>query len=133
MLQVRVHHGHDRRGRGAHAFDRRAGKAATSEALDHPDARVAATDLARRIGGTVAAVVVDEDRLPTRRAERRFEPGDHRRDVGGFIEGRQDDGQLERLGGDSLGGGGESGVVHVHGLAGYMVNINKSLRAAVHA
>ena len=48
-------------------------------------------------GGAVRAVVIDVDRLPGDAGQRRLQLGDHRRDIGALVEGRDDDAQDGRV------------------------------------
>ena len=98
MLQVAVDDGHDRRRGRTHPLDTGGGKPAPADPLDHAHPRVPLAKFARRVRRAVGAVVVDENRLPPPPhqclVELRHEDGD----VGAFVEGRNDDRDLQRGG-----------------------------------
>ena len=98
VLQIGIHHRHHGRGGGARALDHRRGKSAPADPLDDPDLAVVERDLAQRIGGTVGAVVVDEDRFPAQFRQFRVELFDQRDDIVALVERGQDDRDFKHSG-----------------------------------
>ena len=79
-------------------LDRNVTPAAPADPLDDPDLAVVERDLAQRIGGTVGAVVVDEDRFPAQFRQFRVELFDQRDDIVALVERGQDDRDFKHSG-----------------------------------
>ena len=97
MLKVGVHHGHVAGLARQHALEAGAGEAAPADAADAADAAIARADGARGRGRAVRRVVVDENNLPVARPSRSCASRSTRsRNIGLFVEGRNDDGEFRR-------------------------------------
>ena len=96
MLKVGVHHGHVAGLARQHALEASARQAAPAYAADAADAAIVRADGARGRGRAVRRVVVDENNLPVARRQKLRQPLDQKWNIGLFVEGRNDDGELRR-------------------------------------
>ena len=99
MLEVAIHHRHERRGTGHDPLDDRAGQSPASDpvqALDPGIHRGHGLNLGRR---SVGRVVIDEDDLPADITQGGLDEADEPAHIGPLIERRDNDGQFKAPGG----------------------------------
>ena len=94
VLQVGIHDGEVRRLGRQHSLDAGPGQSAPAQPADATDMRVLRADLPRLRRGIVWKIVVDENDLPADVDKRAVEALDQDRDVGAFIERRNDDREI---------------------------------------
>ncbi len=103
MLQIAIHHGHERRAGRENALDAGPGQA---PARDTPEAAYPSVRGAQRLGGgggAVRRIVVDDDDFPLCVGQGAGDPLHQLGDIAGLVEGRDDDGQFRR--GTEIGSG----------------------------
>jgi len=95
MLMIGIHHCYKRGSSCTEAFDCRTCKPATTNALDHANARITQGQRARFVGSPIGRIVIHDQDLPAGLAKRTCNLFDQRPQIAPFIERRQNDRQFE--------------------------------------